>query len=757
MTVCYISVAVLQHAIGGQGKTLPTATHVDLHYRANSDRRGQIKRIEKLELVPRCRELNLSFNAIARLENLSALRFLRVLNVSDNRVKLIEGLESLSNLEVLDLSGNQIQTIPSTMKQNRRLMDFRLSRNKISVLDDVHALASTGNLTRLCIDGNPMMKLPHARQFVIFAIPSLDVLDGDSVLIADRKTATERFEREVLNQLQQKLEAVSILHSGTLKQLSDAEAQLREDERIMLSLRTRLQELVRNDEQQSAQLEDLSAVIKKNTETISKYQVRLADLEQQAETFTMLESRENEQESPELIKERDARAAAESRVAEMEKTLNHQLKIARGLLEAKMQRFRSIEQLGLFKTVNDFEPWQTTTTQLLPIAEELTQRWFTSVELERAVHLSEQKIAELEKELGAVHCKLALFANAGDNLSSHENAPSRDIKSAKTQMEIRLRRVILANGRLRTALAAARKANPDVERGNSHFEEDAEVESRTTHLPHERPSLQRAMIRDLDEERLRLTTDINSLKKRKALLEESVLSLVRHRLAPAKEASTVRPSQVSSTQTINNETTLATIFSDRERNLLQRNSLLEEEIRIRDAELEQIRKSKHSSSHLSKLVQSVSQEMAKLQTQRRSAIDHEALKFQLEERDAQIRYLIERLRRHQSEFSQTTSPAESVVCSPRQTPLELISPQLDEAMISLRHRQHDRSKIYVQSDIETNMPCSRNVSPRDRSPLSVSSDVGDLFYSNPVRKSPFVDKAQFVQVLERLKAESRLE
>lgn len=86
--------------------------------------------------MPRCRELNLSYNAIARIENLSAVRQLRVLNLAENKIGVIEGLEALAHLEVLDLTGNHIEAIPAQAlsKHNPGLVELRLARNKIRLV-----------------------------------------------------------------------------------------------------------------------------------------------------------------------------------------------------------------------------------------------------------------------------------------------------------------------------------------------------------------------------------------------------------------------------------------------------------------------------------------------------------------------------------------------------------------------------------------------------------------------------------------------
>ena len=62
-------------------------------------------------------------------------------------------------------------------------------------LRDVENLVNLRNLCVLSVDGNPIMDLPHARLFIIYHLPNLEVLNGDAVGLDERQAAADRFAR----------------------------------------------------------------------------------------------------------------------------------------------------------------------------------------------------------------------------------------------------------------------------------------------------------------------------------------------------------------------------------------------------------------------------------------------------------------------------------------------------------------------------------------------------------------------------------
>lgn len=145
--------------------------------------------------------LNLSFNWIAKIENLNSLKRLRELNLAENNIRKIENLDSLLALEKLNLSGNNISHLSTGLARLERLSVLRIARNKLSVLREVEHLVFLTNLTSLSIHGNPMANLTHAKSYVVYKLPTLQIYDGEAICDEDHVQANERFHSSTLQGL----------------------------------------------------------------------------------------------------------------------------------------------------------------------------------------------------------------------------------------------------------------------------------------------------------------------------------------------------------------------------------------------------------------------------------------------------------------------------------------------------------------------------------------------------------------------------
>ena len=58
---------------------------------------------------------------------------------------------------------------------------------------EITKLRPLQDLTNLDLQGNPFSSLPHYRQFVIYQLRSLDVLDNQTVTKEERRQADMRF------------------------------------------------------------------------------------------------------------------------------------------------------------------------------------------------------------------------------------------------------------------------------------------------------------------------------------------------------------------------------------------------------------------------------------------------------------------------------------------------------------------------------------------------------------------------------------
>ena len=215
--ICLITPELIAEVSGTTPANISRLQVLDLHLRGDdAERKGRIRKIENMILVPNLRQLNLSYNAIAKIEGLDRLRNLTELNLAENTIRKIENLGSLQLLERLNLSGNQIQRIPESISALQRLTHLRIARNELDVVRDLRHLEPLGNLTKLRIDENPFSQFEHTNAFAVFTIRSLTHLNGEEILQAQREEARNRFAMSNVSELRARL-AEELHHLGQLK------------------------------------------------------------------------------------------------------------------------------------------------------------------------------------------------------------------------------------------------------------------------------------------------------------------------------------------------------------------------------------------------------------------------------------------------------------------------------------------------------------------------------------------------------------
>ncbi|EKF39406.1 hypothetical protein MOQ_000368 [Trypanosoma cruzi marinkellei] len=166
------------------------------------------------------RHLYLTSHAIEDLSPLAELRHLKTLNVSDNLVKTAkplagmrlfsldisrnrltgtEGLEELSELRFLSIGENAISDV-SALQNCRLLEEFYFSRNLIAEVRELHSLHRLSHLASIDAAGNPCGGKPDAEQqrqeyrnYIIYNLPKLKVLDGVPVGELEQQRAKEVF------------------------------------------------------------------------------------------------------------------------------------------------------------------------------------------------------------------------------------------------------------------------------------------------------------------------------------------------------------------------------------------------------------------------------------------------------------------------------------------------------------------------------------------------------------------------------------
>ncbi|CAK6433678.1 unnamed protein product [Pipistrellus nathusii] len=211
--VRYITEALIRKLTKQENLALVKSLNLSL----SKDGGKKFRYIENLEKCVKLEVLNLSHNLIEKIEKLDKLLKLRELNLSYNKICKIEGIDHMYNLQKLNLAGNEIEHIPAWLgRKLKSLRVLNLKGNKISSLQDVSRLKPLQDLTSLILVENPVVTLPHYLQFTIFHLRSLESLEGQPVTTQDRQEAFERFSLEEIERLEKDLEK-KIMETEELK------------------------------------------------------------------------------------------------------------------------------------------------------------------------------------------------------------------------------------------------------------------------------------------------------------------------------------------------------------------------------------------------------------------------------------------------------------------------------------------------------------------------------------------------------------
>eukprot|EP01125_Pyxidicula_operculata_P008943 TRINITY_DN2953_c0_g1_i8.p2 TRINITY_DN2953_c0_g1~~TRINITY_DN2953_c0_g1_i8.p2 ORF type:complete len:153 (+),score=27.32 TRINITY_DN2953_c0_g1_i8:1119-1577(+) len=128
------------------------------------------------------RELDLRGTKIAQIENLGATDDqYDVLDLSDNDIKRFENFPLLTRLTGVFLNNNKISTFDEVHEKLPNLETLMLTGNRIENLADLDPLSKYKKLSTLSLLKNPVTQVKHYRQYLIFKIPSLRVLDFQKI------------------------------------------------------------------------------------------------------------------------------------------------------------------------------------------------------------------------------------------------------------------------------------------------------------------------------------------------------------------------------------------------------------------------------------------------------------------------------------------------------------------------------------------------------------------------------------------------
>jgi len=133
------------------------------------------------------------------------LQQLQELDLSKNRLKRLDGIGHLRQLRVLNVGGNMIEALPEQLGLLQELQWMDLSKNRISSATYLENLEPCEKLFRLCLEGNPVTKMPNLEKILKRSCPGLIMLDGNEIESVSKTRAGHSFiDRATLKELEEK-------------------------------------------------------------------------------------------------------------------------------------------------------------------------------------------------------------------------------------------------------------------------------------------------------------------------------------------------------------------------------------------------------------------------------------------------------------------------------------------------------------------------------------------------------------------------
>lgn len=104
------------------------------------------------------------------------------IDLSENDLMKLDNFPLLKNLQTLLLSNNRISLVsPSLSSSVPKLQTIMFTNNKLKAFRDIDSLAQFKGLHTLSLTGNPVCKTAHYREYVIFRLPHLKLLDFNKI------------------------------------------------------------------------------------------------------------------------------------------------------------------------------------------------------------------------------------------------------------------------------------------------------------------------------------------------------------------------------------------------------------------------------------------------------------------------------------------------------------------------------------------------------------------------------------------------
>ncbi|KAK6732263.1 hypothetical protein RB195_016571 [Necator americanus] len=141
------------------------------------------------------RELNLRGYKIPVIENMGVTKDqFDVIDLTDNDVKRLDNLPLLKRIHTLYLHNNRVHYIqPDIGEKLPNLKILALTNNNITELGDIDPLANCKKLEYITFIGNPITHKTNYRNYIIYKLPSVRVIDFKRVRLAEREAARKMF------------------------------------------------------------------------------------------------------------------------------------------------------------------------------------------------------------------------------------------------------------------------------------------------------------------------------------------------------------------------------------------------------------------------------------------------------------------------------------------------------------------------------------------------------------------------------------
>ncbi|XP_014209467.1 probable U2 small nuclear ribonucleoprotein A' isoform X2 [Copidosoma floridanum] len=163
----------------------------------------------------RDRELDLRGYKIPTIENLGAtLDQFDTIDFSDNDVRKLDGFPLLKRIKTLFFNNNRIIRIAEGLENCiPNLETLVLTGNMIQELGDLEPLVNLQKLSTLCLLQNPVSAKPYYRQYLVFKLPQLKLLDFRKIKQKERDETRVFFKsskgKEVLKEISKKAKAAA--------------------------------------------------------------------------------------------------------------------------------------------------------------------------------------------------------------------------------------------------------------------------------------------------------------------------------------------------------------------------------------------------------------------------------------------------------------------------------------------------------------------------------------------------------------------